>query len=807
VANANERYETFSVDAKLLRELGERLVGRPHIALAELIKNSFDADARVVTISFSRDRIEVLDDGHGMSPDDLLKRWLRIGTTQKERERRSPELGRTLTGSKGVGRLSSQILAADLVITSVGLRDPSLAGSKARRNASPEQLWPGIRAAIRWEDAIESGDLTEVKVLVSDPPPDVPLAEGSKCGTRIVLNRLHTDWNASRFRQLAEQVWHLQPPFDADVDDDSFKIVLNTKYQKVVETFEAQMNALFDIWTGRITGKLRPATGTSEAAFPLPARLPSIGRAEDLEDGLDVEADEQLGPEDLDGDPADPDETIPTVPDGVRRPAARPKDRLLDITVELRDGEPTTQTYLVAASYVHEAEFELRVFSLHDRQPEGVSVVRARAYLDNYGGVGIFDGSFRLPYYGPDQDWLQIDAVHAARITTSKLVPPTLQASRGMNNLPSNRRVFGQVRVSTTREQALATDAGEPIKEALAVQVTRDRLVDNQAYQQLRVLVRAGLDLYAMEQTRQSFAKSRPRRRRADEPPPSASLAEITEVIEGAKDTLPASTYTRLHQASRDAAAAAQAIEDSARANGSLLGALATAGITTLAYEHELSKQLLNLQTINEKLEGILDQLDGTALTVVTEVREELTRWVARAEGIRKIFSPLTEEEDRKLERRFSAKTLAAEVAEHLAVLATVDVVTDGVPIDLKLPKGSLAAWSAILQNLYVNSFNAVRAAPNQLVVVDGGGDSRNGWLRVQDRGIGVDLPQAERYFEPFQREPRPAHRRGSVPLGGTGLGLTIVRMIADELRCAVAFTEPEDGFSTAVTISWQDAL
>ena len=42
----------FTVDAELLRELGERLVGRPHIALAELIKNSYDADATKVEIGF-----------------------------------------------------------------------------------------------------------------------------------------------------------------------------------------------------------------------------------------------------------------------------------------------------------------------------------------------------------------------------------------------------------------------------------------------------------------------------------------------------------------------------------------------------------------------------------------------------------------------------------------------------------------------------------------------------------------------------------------------------------------------------------
>ena len=40
----------FTVDSELLRELGERLVGRQYIALAELVKNSFDADASRVEI-------------------------------------------------------------------------------------------------------------------------------------------------------------------------------------------------------------------------------------------------------------------------------------------------------------------------------------------------------------------------------------------------------------------------------------------------------------------------------------------------------------------------------------------------------------------------------------------------------------------------------------------------------------------------------------------------------------------------------------------------------------------------------------
>ena len=58
---------TFTVDAALLRELGERLIGRPYIALAELVKNSYDADATDCRIEFGDDSITVSDNGHGMS--------------------------------------------------------------------------------------------------------------------------------------------------------------------------------------------------------------------------------------------------------------------------------------------------------------------------------------------------------------------------------------------------------------------------------------------------------------------------------------------------------------------------------------------------------------------------------------------------------------------------------------------------------------------------------------------------------------------------------------------------------------------
>ena len=101
----------FTIASALLRELGERLVGKPHIALAELVKNSYDADANDVIIRFEDDFIQIVDNGHGMNEDEFRRFWMRIGSPHKQDLRVSRNFERPLTGSKGVGRLAVQFLA------------------------------------------------------------------------------------------------------------------------------------------------------------------------------------------------------------------------------------------------------------------------------------------------------------------------------------------------------------------------------------------------------------------------------------------------------------------------------------------------------------------------------------------------------------------------------------------------------------------------------------------------------------------------------------------------------------------------
>ena len=114
----------FSVDSHLLLELGERLVARKSIALAELVKNSYDADATKVSVtldnadSATRGRIVVADDGLGMSRKKILESWLEIGTISKyaSEDRKSPG-GRVYLGEKGIGRFAVHKLGKRTEVT------------------------------------------------------------------------------------------------------------------------------------------------------------------------------------------------------------------------------------------------------------------------------------------------------------------------------------------------------------------------------------------------------------------------------------------------------------------------------------------------------------------------------------------------------------------------------------------------------------------------------------------------------------------------------------------------------------------
>jgi HSP90 family molecular chaperone len=127
---------TFKVRpyARLLTMLGEQLIKNEKVALGELIKNSYDADAnwvQVRLIGFAKDdkdddrlittpdsMIEIEDDGEGMTFEVLRDAWMNPATPIKfkqkgdETTRRTKGKKRIIQGEKGIGRFATYKLGS-----------------------------------------------------------------------------------------------------------------------------------------------------------------------------------------------------------------------------------------------------------------------------------------------------------------------------------------------------------------------------------------------------------------------------------------------------------------------------------------------------------------------------------------------------------------------------------------------------------------------------------------------------------------------------------------------------------------------
>lgn len=182
----------FGVDARLITQLGEQLVPSDVMALAELVKNSYDADATTVTVTYDSvaRSLAIEDNGTGMTRDDFIQGWMTVGTSGKEREQVSPLFGRARVGRKGVGRFASQRLGQTMLLRTV-----------------PRSKDAGIEIAIDWTE-FEAGHAlgsVEHKATVIGPGE-------SEQGTSLMIGSLMRDWREADFREVLADLAEIQAP-------------------------------------------------------------------------------------------------------------------------------------------------------------------------------------------------------------------------------------------------------------------------------------------------------------------------------------------------------------------------------------------------------------------------------------------------------------------------------------------------------------------------------------------------------------------------------------------------------------------
>ena len=356
--------------SRLMAIIGHELISSDVVAITELVKNSFDADARMVLIRLTGEpdedgsigaatgKIEVLDDGHGMSETTIRETWLEPATGFRRKHLTTPD-GRRVLGEKGVGRFAAAKVGDRLDLTSKAVE------------ADEVHLavdWSAFEDDAKYLDEIElqfdvrqdgmfgrrsSISATWVEMaalhLGRDRPPT------GERGTLLSISGLRSAWTPDSVRKLELSLQRLISPFDEvrEIADD-FQIVL-----AVPESLGLQ------------SGLVRRPDVLRKPHYRLNAEVNDLGRA--------------------------------------------------TVMIELRNGdEYVTERRLESARDDDTPKcgpFELRLnvwdrdtASLRELAEEVGSTKLAREVLDSVSGVSIYRDGFRvLPFGEPDDDWLRLD--------------------------------------------------------------------------------------------------------------------------------------------------------------------------------------------------------------------------------------------------------------------------------------------------------------------------------------------------------------------------------------------------------------
>lgn len=210
----------FQPRARLLLQLGDKLIKNENIALLELIKNSYDADAKKVTVSLSNitdkglGKIDIIDNGEGMDMEIIENVWLEPGSDYKEqlfkKRKRTKKYDRLPIGEKGIGRFGVHKLGNKIELIS----------KKEGKNE--------VVVSIDWNEFSKNKYLKDARFEVYERT-SPEYFKRSRTGTRIVITDLRSSWDRKMVRDFYKSVFTLNSPFkkagtfkvDIDIDDTS----------------------------------------------------------------------------------------------------------------------------------------------------------------------------------------------------------------------------------------------------------------------------------------------------------------------------------------------------------------------------------------------------------------------------------------------------------------------------------------------------------------------------------------------------------------------------------------------------------
>lgn len=220
-----EKQLSFKSRARLMPQIGDQLIKNESIALLELVKNAYDADAPNVWVEMwdidkpKTGKIVVRDNGDGMDLFTIENSWMEIGTDNKKNlleeyiaSNKKSALGRLPMGEKGIGRFGVHKLGNKITLVT-------------RMQDKKE-----VVVKIDWTIFEKFDYLEQVPITVIEREPEYFI--GEQKGTYIEITDLKNVWTRGKLRDVYRSVMSLQSPFESI---QSFKVYFETNHSEWLE--------------------------------------------------------------------------------------------------------------------------------------------------------------------------------------------------------------------------------------------------------------------------------------------------------------------------------------------------------------------------------------------------------------------------------------------------------------------------------------------------------------------------------------------------------------------------------------------
>lgn len=721
----------FETEGRLLQELGERLVASAEVALVELVKNAYDADARTCEVSIEKGAIGIKDDGHGMTFEQFESRWMRIATSHKLEETMSPSFGRRRTGQKGIGRFAVRFLGARVRLTTVAWDSTR----KMKTQLEADFDWRAIDAAPNLRSA-------KVPYRLFAVDQDYPM------GTTLRVEALKQD-----------------PQFLAAK---SFR----TMVLKIVSPFES-LNR----------GRFKQAETASKRDPGFKVLLPGIG---------------------------EPDAEIDLAKQVFERAWA---DLSIDLTgravvfqVRLAESGKTEKLKVLIQSKISSGCFaDVRFFPKRAGVFSGAPFDGREAWtwVRQNSGIAVVDHGFRIKPYGfENNDWLLLDndTVHNKRDWRSKIatknfpIPDEWRGRPGDNpalNLPNNFQLVGAVFLESA-PPSLSAQGGD-----LTPAMDREGYLENEAYEQLVEVVRAGIEFLAWIDKRDILERQEAKAKEAAKHARADFKAAIKWIQQS--PTLTRSDKAELVEHYSSLAKKLDEVEEYDREARRKLETMSLLGVVAGFMTHEAARVLDGLERAINKIRGLAKK-DAAIAGALKDIEDGYTSFKGQVEYTSAFVESL--HQDRVATFKVAAQV--RRVTERFGSFATTRgiAVSNEVKTDVESPPVPIALYSGILLNLYTNAIKAIVAAEHRAdpphIVFRAWNETGRHVLEVLDKGIGIPPELRHRIFDPLFTTTSNLNN----PLGsGMGLGLSLVRELLRHVRGSIRIVDPPGGFSTCCRI------